>query len=239
MPAQITRSRRLPRATTPIVPTPRSRRRSPSTARCSAMPAGDALSVGPGGLHELHGDFNVDFLITATPPLYLNCYLAQETCTGPNSGGYDVKEISAELFFPLVKDVTGVQALNLTIGSRLLRLLTVRQHHELHHQAGIPSDRGHPAERYVRGSVPCADHPGPVRLAGEQLVDVHGSLRRSHRRPRRCQPEPGAGLRRRAARRQLRAAQRSGHGPAAGQRRSSIRKRALSRRSASPGSRAS
>jgi outer membrane receptor protein involved in Fe transport len=67
---------------------------------------------------KLHGDFNVDFLITATPPLYLNCYLAQETCTGPNSGGYDVKEISAELFFPLVKDVTGVQALNLTIGSR-------------------------------------------------------------------------------------------------------------------------
>ena len=35
------------------------------------------------------------------PPLYLNCYLAQETCTGPNSGGYDVKEISAEVFLPL------------------------------------------------------------------------------------------------------------------------------------------
>ena len=52
------------------------------------------------------------------PPLYLNCFLAQETCTGPNSGGYDVKELSAEVFLPLVKDVTGVQALNLTLGSR-------------------------------------------------------------------------------------------------------------------------
>jgi outer membrane receptor protein involved in Fe transport len=83
-----------------------------------AMPAGDALASIQLDYTKLHGDFNVDFLITATPPLYLNCYLAQETCTGPNSGGYDVKEISAELFFPLVKDVTGVQALNLTIGSR-------------------------------------------------------------------------------------------------------------------------
>jgi outer membrane receptor protein involved in Fe transport len=83
-----------------------------------AMPAGDALASVQFDYTKLHGDFNVDFLITATPPLYLNCYLAQETCTGPNSGGYDVKEVSAELFFPLVKDVTGVQALNLTIGSR-------------------------------------------------------------------------------------------------------------------------
>jgi outer membrane receptor protein involved in Fe transport len=82
------------------------------------MPAGDALVSIQADYTELHGDFNVDFLVTATPPLYLNCYLAQETCTGPNSGGYDVKELSAEVFLPLVKDVTGVQALNLTIGSR-------------------------------------------------------------------------------------------------------------------------
>jgi outer membrane receptor protein involved in Fe transport len=83
-----------------------------------SMPAGDALISVQADYTELKGDFNVDFLITATPPLYLNCYLAQETCTGPNSGGYDVKEISAEVFLPLVKDKTGMQALNLTIGSR-------------------------------------------------------------------------------------------------------------------------
>jgi len=83
-----------------------------------SMPAGDALVSIQADYTELQGDFNVDFLITATPPLYLNCYLAQETCTGPNSGGYDVKEISAEVFLPLVKDVTAIQALNLTIGSR-------------------------------------------------------------------------------------------------------------------------
>jgi outer membrane receptor protein involved in Fe transport len=83
-----------------------------------SMPAGDALVSVAAEYTELRGDFNVDFLITATPPLYLNCYLAQETCTGPNSGGYDVKEISAEVFLPLVKDVTAIQALNLTIGSR-------------------------------------------------------------------------------------------------------------------------
>jgi iron complex outermembrane receptor protein len=83
-----------------------------------SMPAGDALVSVQADYTELAGDFNVDFMVTATPPLYLNCFLAQETCTGPNSGGYDVKELSAEVFLPLVKDVTGVQALNLTIGSR-------------------------------------------------------------------------------------------------------------------------
>jgi outer membrane receptor protein involved in Fe transport len=83
-----------------------------------SMPAGDALVSVAAEYTELRGDFNVDFLVTATPPLYLNCYLAQETCTGPNAGGYDVKEISAEIFLPLVKDKTAMQALNLTIGSR-------------------------------------------------------------------------------------------------------------------------
>ncbi|HYJ40766.1 MAG TPA: TonB-dependent receptor [Steroidobacteraceae bacterium] len=83
-----------------------------------SMPAGDALASIQADYTELRGDFNVDFLITATPPLYLNCFLAQETCTGPNSGGYDVSELSAEVFLPLVKDVTGVQALNLTLGTR-------------------------------------------------------------------------------------------------------------------------
>lgn len=83
-----------------------------------SMPAGDALMSVQADYLDLRGDFNVDFLITATPPNFLNCYLAQETCSGPNGGGYDVKELSAEIFLPLVKDMTGVQALNLTIGSR-------------------------------------------------------------------------------------------------------------------------
>ena len=83
-----------------------------------SMPAGDALISLQADYTELHGDFNADFLITALPPNYLNCFLAQETCSGPSSGGYDVKELSAEVFLPLVKDVTGVQALNLTIGTR-------------------------------------------------------------------------------------------------------------------------
>jgi outer membrane receptor protein involved in Fe transport len=83
-----------------------------------AMPAGDALVSIQADYSELNGDFNADFLITALPPNYLNCFLAQETCSGPSNGGYSVKELSAELFFPLVKDVTGVKALNLTLGTR-------------------------------------------------------------------------------------------------------------------------
>jgi iron complex outermembrane recepter protein len=83
-----------------------------------SMPAGDALISVQADYLEQRGDFNVDFLVTATPPLYLNCYLAQETCTGPNSGMYDVKELSAEVFLPLIKDKPGAQALNLTLGTR-------------------------------------------------------------------------------------------------------------------------
>ena len=230
---------RSARATTPIVPTPRSRRRSPWTARCSPCPPATRSCRSRRTTPSCMATSTSTSSSRPLPPLYLNCFLAQETCTGPNSGGYDVKEISAEVFLPLVKDVTGMQALNLTIGTRFSDYSTVRQHDELDHQAGIPSGRRHPVERYVRGGVPCADHPGPVRLAGEQFLDVHGSLRRSDRRTCHCQSEPGAGLRRRAARRQLRAAQRSGHGPAAGQRQIWIRRPAMSRRSASPGSRAS
>ena len=83
-----------------------------------SLPAGDALLSVQADYLDQRGDFDVDFLITATPPNYLNCYLAQETCSGPNSGGYDVTELSAEIFLPLLKDLPGVQALNMTIGSR-------------------------------------------------------------------------------------------------------------------------
>jgi iron complex outermembrane receptor protein len=83
-----------------------------------AMPAGDALISIEADWTDQHADFNADFLITATPPNFLNCYLAQETCSGPSSGGYDVKELSAEVFLPLVEGKTGMQALNLTIGTR-------------------------------------------------------------------------------------------------------------------------
>ena len=62
-----------------------------------AMPAGDALISLEADYTELRGDFNADFLITALPPNYLNCFLAQETCSGPSSGGYSVKELSAEV----------------------------------------------------------------------------------------------------------------------------------------------
>jgi iron complex outermembrane receptor protein len=83
-----------------------------------SMPAGDALMSVQADYLEQRGDFNVDFLISAQPPNYLNCYLAQETCSGPNGGVYDVSELSAEIFFPLLKDKPGVQALNLTVGTR-------------------------------------------------------------------------------------------------------------------------
>jgi iron complex outermembrane recepter protein len=83
-----------------------------------SMPAGDALASVEFDYLQQRGVFNVDYLITAQPPLYLNCLLAQETCSGPSSGEYDSKDVSVELFIPLLKDLPGVHALNITLGSR-------------------------------------------------------------------------------------------------------------------------
>jgi len=82
------------------------------------MPAGDALVSIEADYLDQQASFNVDALTIAQPPLFLNCEIAQETCSGLSSGGYSVQELSAEVFLPLVADKTGIQALNVTLGSR-------------------------------------------------------------------------------------------------------------------------
>jgi outer membrane receptor protein involved in Fe transport len=47
----------------------------------------------------------------------LNCTLGSQ-CTSPLQGGYHVREIYAELFVPLLKDLPFVHALNVTLGDR-------------------------------------------------------------------------------------------------------------------------
>lgn len=63
-------------------------------------------------------DFETDVLTRGEPPLYLSCLLAQETCTGNSNAKYNVREVYTEFFFPILKDLPGVQALNVTAGVR-------------------------------------------------------------------------------------------------------------------------
>jgi outer membrane receptor protein involved in Fe transport len=60
----------------------------------------------------------VAYLATGTPPLFLTCQLAQETCTNVTEGDLSVDEFYGELFLPVVADAPGVKALNFIIGTR-------------------------------------------------------------------------------------------------------------------------
>ena len=84
-----------------------------------AMPAG-ALQLAVGAEYrKQQGEFNTDFLTQATEQsFFLNCLLASETCSGDSKGDFDVKEVYAELFIPIIADKPGVKALNLTLGAR-------------------------------------------------------------------------------------------------------------------------
>jgi iron complex outermembrane recepter protein len=82
------------------------------------LPAGDAqVSVGA-DYTDLRDNFTADTLNTAEPPSYLNCQISQETCTGNEEGGYFYKEVYAELFVPILKDLPFAKALNVDIGGR-------------------------------------------------------------------------------------------------------------------------
>ena len=89
-----------------------------ATGEVFDMPAGAVqLAVGA-EYREQTGRWNTDSLTQAQPPLFTNCLLAQETCSGDSGGQYDVKELYAEVFVPLLADIPAVQALNVTLGAR-------------------------------------------------------------------------------------------------------------------------
>jgi outer membrane receptor protein involved in Fe transport len=82
------------------------------------MPAGDAQMAVGGEYRKLEGRYEADKLVEAQPPLYIKCIISQEACTGNSRGEYDDKELYAEVFLPLLKDMPGANALNLDIGVR-------------------------------------------------------------------------------------------------------------------------
>lgn len=61
-----------------------------------------------------------DFVATALPPDFLNCYLSQETCSSATNGDYNVTELYGEVLVPIITDRPewGAEALNAIVGLR-------------------------------------------------------------------------------------------------------------------------
>jgi outer membrane receptor protein involved in Fe transport len=83
-----------------------------------SLPAGDLQAAFGAEFNKRNGNYVADSLVQAAPPLYLQCGLANEACTGNTNGGYSSKQLYAEFFAPLLKDLPGVKALSLDLGIR-------------------------------------------------------------------------------------------------------------------------
>jgi outer membrane receptor protein involved in Fe transport len=82
------------------------------------LPAGAMKAAVGYEFMDQDGSFNTDFNTQALPPLYNVCQLSNETCSGDSRGSYDVNSFYGELFIPVLKDLPGAVALNLTAGAR-------------------------------------------------------------------------------------------------------------------------
>jgi outer membrane receptor protein involved in Fe transport len=80
------------------------------------LPAGTMqLAIGTSYRKEYtHSNVDTSLIIN---PATGNCVLGSQ-CGSPLQGGYNVKEVYAELFVPIIKDIPFVHALNLTVGDR-------------------------------------------------------------------------------------------------------------------------
>lgn len=83
-----------------------------------SLPGGDLQAAVGFEYNDRRGVYNPDQVVTALPPLYLNCGLSQETCTGPAIGKYNSKQEYLELFIPILKDLPLVNSLNVDAGVR-------------------------------------------------------------------------------------------------------------------------
>lgn len=82
------------------------------------LPAGDMKAAFGVGYQGTAGDFAPSPLAVASPPLYLQCQVSNEACSGATAGHYNSKEEYLELFVPVLKDLPGVHSLNIDGGVR-------------------------------------------------------------------------------------------------------------------------
>ncbi len=83
------------------------------------LPAGTVQLAAGGAYRKEYSNTTVDPLLLIDPTT-LNCTLGSQ-CASSLLGGYNSKEVYAEAFVPILKDLPGIQALNVTIGDRYSR----------------------------------------------------------------------------------------------------------------------
>jgi outer membrane receptor protein involved in Fe transport len=82
------------------------------------LPAGDLKGAFGFAYQGTEGEYTPSSLAVASPPLYLQCQVSNEACTGPSQGAYNSKDEYVEMFVPILKDLPGVQQLDLDAGVR-------------------------------------------------------------------------------------------------------------------------
>ncbi|HJU39100.1 MAG TPA: TonB-dependent receptor plug domain-containing protein, partial [Tahibacter sp.] len=88
------------------------------TGELFELPAG-AVSLALGGEYRKdYQYFQPDFASLITDPNTGECLTSTDACASPNSGELSVKEVYAEFFIPVLRDVFLAKSLNFTFGSR-------------------------------------------------------------------------------------------------------------------------
>lgn len=83
-----------------------------------SLPAGDVQAAIGAEYRSQLGKFDTDFITQSSPPLYKDCLIQGEACSGDQRGSYDVREVYAEVLVPLLHNAPFARTLNLTIGGR-------------------------------------------------------------------------------------------------------------------------
>jgi iron complex outermembrane recepter protein len=82
------------------------------------LPGGELLASVGVEYAAPEGSFIPDGITIASAPLYLQCQVSNEACSGVSKGKYNSKQMYLELFVPLLKDLPGVHSLNIDLGTR-------------------------------------------------------------------------------------------------------------------------
>ena len=83
-----------------------------------SLPAGDLQGAIGFEFDKQSISYTADYTVQAQPPLYTNCLISEEACTGNTSGFYDSKAVYGEVLVPILKDLPGVYSLNFDAGVR-------------------------------------------------------------------------------------------------------------------------
>ena len=82
------------------------------------LPAGTVSLAAGGSYRKVYTNINVDYIAVASAASGGNCAVQISACATPFQGGFNVKEVYAEMLVPLLKELPFIHSLNLDLGDR-------------------------------------------------------------------------------------------------------------------------